>query len=144
MKKFVEKSSTALTLSLHFTRAVFRQPRPFPEGALSSQLHCILQTGTGIERQLHCLRILLSSRQVDCACKNRQLKNLTVLIKSLLRLNFITIFLTCIAFVSPVPVSTAMVTRSVEAVATPVSHTPFTARSFATFSIGIEIAFCKY
>ena len=40
--------------------------------------NCILQNGKGNGRQLHCLRFLLSSRQMNCA------RDLTVLIKSLI------------------------------------------------------------
>ena len=47
------------------------------------RLHYILQSGRGKGRQLNCLRCLRSSRQVDCARKNLQLRDLTVLTKSL-------------------------------------------------------------
>ena len=46
------------------------------------RLHCILQNEKGIGRQLHCLRLLRSSRQMDRACKNLQLTDRTVLIKT--------------------------------------------------------------
>ena len=70
-----------------YSCTVFRQPRPRLEGAFSYcsqaryQLHYILQNGWRNERQLHCLRFLRSSRQVDCALKNGQLSDLYVLIK---------------------------------------------------------------
>ena len=47
------------------------------------RLHCLLKSGRGNKRQLHCLRFLRSSRQVNCARKNRQLSDLHVNIKSL-------------------------------------------------------------
>ena len=47
------------------------------------RLHCLLQNGRGKRRQLHCLRFLRSSRQVDCAHKTLQLTDLSVLIHSL-------------------------------------------------------------
>ena len=47
------------------------------------QVHCVLKNAKGNERQLHCLRFLRSSRQVECARKNRQLSDLYVLMKSL-------------------------------------------------------------
>ena len=37
------------------------------------RLRCIQKNARGNERQLHCLRFLLSSRQVDCTLKNRQM-----------------------------------------------------------------------
>ena len=49
------------------------------------RLHCILKYGRGNERQLHCLRFLRPSRQVDCARKTRQLSDLYVLTKSLVQ-----------------------------------------------------------
>ena len=49
------------------------------------RMHCILMNRRDIERQLNCLRFLRSSRQVDCARKNRQLSDLYVLIKSLVK-----------------------------------------------------------
>ena len=49
------------------------------------RLHCMLKSGRGNERQLHCLRLLRSSRQVDCARISRQLSDLNALIKSLLK-----------------------------------------------------------
>ena len=51
------------------------------------QLHCILQNGSGEGRQHQCLRFLRSSRQVDCAGKNWQLGDLTVLIRSLIQVS---------------------------------------------------------
>ena len=66
----------------------FSPATPTPRGCTQLplaryQLHCILKNGRGNERQLLCLRFLCSSRQVDCARKNRQLSDLDVLIKSL-------------------------------------------------------------
>ena len=68
---------------------VFRRPRPLPEDTLGCRwparwgLFCILQNGRGKGRQLHRLRFLRSSRQVDCTCQNLQLRDLTVFIKYL-------------------------------------------------------------
>ena len=62
---------------------VFRQPRPLPDASpLSTALYTKEREGN--ERQLNCLRFLRSSRQVDCARKNRQLSDLYLVIKSLL------------------------------------------------------------
>ena len=55
------------------------------------RLHCILMNRRGNERQLHCLRFLCPSRQVDCARKNRQQSDLYVLVKSLVTLHLLLI-----------------------------------------------------
>ena len=60
---------------------VFRQPRPLPQCVLSCRrpaADCFVDYRTG-----GVTGVLLSSHQVDCARKNRQLGDLNVLIKSL-------------------------------------------------------------
>ena len=46
---------------------------------------CMLQNGMGKWRQLHYLQFLRSGRQMDWARNNRQLTDLTILIKSLVK-----------------------------------------------------------
>ena len=60
----------------------FSPATPTPRGCTQLplaryRLYCILRDGRGNERQLHCLRFLRSSRQVDCARKNGQLYDRT-------------------------------------------------------------------
>ena len=67
--KFKQESS-ALSLSLHFTRAQFFTSHATPRGCTQLplaryRLHFILKNRKGNERQLHCLRFLRSSRQMD-------------------------------------------------------------------------------
>ena len=62
----------------------FSPVTPTSKGALRCRLYCILTNGMGNGRQLRCLQFLLCSHQVDCSRKNRQLMDLTVLLKSLL------------------------------------------------------------
>ena len=74
--------------STFYTCRVFRQSLLLPEGALSCRwaaADCIVYYIMGGVKgdNLHCLRLVPSSRQVDCARKNRQLWDLTVLIKPL-------------------------------------------------------------
>ena len=64
------------------------QTLPLPEGTLHhnwSTADCFVyyRTGWVIGNNLHYLRFVLSSHQVDCTRKNQQLRDLTLLIKSL-------------------------------------------------------------
>ena len=82
-----EKESSALSLSMHFTRAQFFVSQAHTRGCTQlpldrDRLHCILREAQ--RETTHCLRFLRSSRQVDCARKIRQLSDLCVLIKSLI------------------------------------------------------------
>ena len=75
-----------LSSSLHFTRTQFFDSHAHSQRvhAAATSPHCILKNGRGNEIQLYCLRFLRSIRQVDCACKNRQLSGLCLLIKCLI------------------------------------------------------------
>ena len=82
----------SLTSSLNFYLCTtFRQSRSLPEAALSCRWavdDCIVsyrtRGGKGTKvKQLHCLLFLRFNRQMDCACKNLQLTDLTVLMKYL-------------------------------------------------------------
>ena len=66
-------------LSVHSFSPAAPTPRGCTQLPLAYRLHCILKNGKVHERQPHCLRFLRSSRQVDCARKNRELSDLNVL-----------------------------------------------------------------